>query len=133
MQLKNINEFSIFIKKVDNSGTNYLVQDTVANGVRTLVTTVDPFKAKQFTLAEALTHTYQQLTEAQRVDVINAHKQGNRSYDSLMYEVSSRFAVVTAVSLDIGYSNDVKETERILKTVGLEYMVNAPEEVSLEV
>lgn len=133
MQLKNINEFSIFVKKVNNDANAYLVQDTVTNGVRTLVTTIDPFKAKQFTLAEALTHTYQQLTEAQRVDVVNAHKQGNRSYDSLMYEVRNRFDVVTAVSLDIGYSNDTKETERILKTVGLEYMVNTPEEVSLEV
>jgi len=121
MYVKDLTQDTMFIKRVANTG-EYLVDMDVKDGVRTIRTTKNVFKAQQFTLREAYEHTYNDLGERERERVLEAHDK-NDSYNSLTYYVRDSFSPLEVADINYGYNSDIESEKKLLESMDIGHMV----------
>ena len=127
MYIKELNKETQFIRVYDDA---FLVDVVIKDGIKTIRTSTNVFKAKKFTVQEAYEEAFSTLSERDITRLQEAHVKDD-SYSLLSRTVGSLFRVIKPDNLDYGYSNDAMHEAKLLTSMDMAYMFT-PEVVAIE-
>jgi len=117
MRIRDITKDTIFVKKV---GDDYLVDENEVDGIKTIRTTKNPIKAKQYTAENIYPMVYNSLSEARAERIAKAHTTEKDSYGVLSRYINDDYEVITTASIAYGYGeDDLKAEKKFLESIGL--------------
>lgn len=126
-----INEITLgtsFVRMIRNDDeTTFFVDEKIEHGVRTLITTTDPLRARLYTLKEAVEFIHDRLTDDQKKDLLEVYsKKNGYSWESFFVKYfRDRFASLGIDRLDYGASDDLVSEAKLLHAVDLGYLCDA--------
>ena len=101
----------------------YFVDEKIEKGIRTLLSTSDPLRARLYTLQEALDFTVKRLSEAEKNSVLSAHKEKSSYGGFFAQHFYERFRVL---SVDyVNYSSNLSEEKKLLEEFDYGYLCNS--------
>jgi len=113
----------------------YLVDVSVKDGVKTIRTTKNPYLAQPITVEEMYKELYNSLSSEDIKEVIEAHKVGKDSYNTIIgkvrYNGLKDFKALRTASIDYGYTDDIDSEAKLLKQLGLSWMIQE-EKIAVE-
>lgn len=125
MYVKELDKDTMFVKVISTDNNNnkhiYFVDEKIENGLRTIVATKDPTKARLFSLQEAYIIVYNGLDEDEKQEIVHAH-QSNDGYGGLTKRLNEQFKVITTERINYGYQDDCKHEAKLLEQLDLSYM-----------
>lgn len=117
MRIRDITKDTIFVKKV---GTSYLVDENEVDGIKTIRTTKNPMKARQYTAENLYPIVYNSLDESDARRIAKAHTTEKDSYGVLSRYLNDDYEVISTDSIDYGYGeDDIKAEKKFLSSIGL--------------
>lgn len=134
MHINELNPDTSLVRTIDmdSEDTIYLVEEAVDKGLRTIVTTKDPMKARLYTIQEAYKIIYNSLNESEKKYIVEAHVNKD-TYSLLSNKLNKKFRVVNTASINYGYTGDVEAEQKLLTALDLEYMYKGEQIITKDV
>jgi hypothetical protein len=135
MYIKELDKDTMLVKVISTDKNDkhiYLVEEHIEKGLRTVIASKDPTKAKLFTLQEAYKITYENLDEENKQDIIKAHEKID-SYGMLSRRLNDQFKIITTDRVDYGYKEDVIHEAKLLEQLDLGYMCKSVQTIIKDV
>ena len=135
MYVKELEKDSTLVRIISTDKSDkhiYFVDEKIENGLRTVIATKDPTKARLYSLQEAYKITYDSLSEDDKQDIVKSHIK-SEAYGTLSRHLNDQFKIISTERVDYGYQEDCKAEAKLLDQLDLGYMYKGMETIIKDV